>query len=170
MLLIMVVVTVVFMVILLERGFRRRKMNKEYDQMIRDMPSMWEGWIELADTHFSPLMFGKVLYSFDRKVVGVGVLMKENLPPNLVLDIDEKIGPQLLDGYGPLCRFLIDCQGRDVVITELKDRELKEKLNPYVADYSKIKLKMGLDSNEFVLVDNKEGEKDFERIWQSFPV
>ena len=73
-------------------------------------------------------MFGRVLYSFDRKVVGVGVLVKEHLPTMLASDIDEKIGPQLLDGRWPLCRFLIDCQGREVIITELKDMELREKL------------------------------------------
>lgn len=151
---------------IIHRIFRARKASKEYEKVIRDMPSQWGGWIELENTRFHPLMFGRVLYSFDRKVVGVGVLVKEHLPSVLASDIDEKIGPQLLDGCRPLCRFLIDCQGRDVIITELTDLELREKLKPYVAEYSKIKLMIGLNSNEFILVDNKEGERDFERIWQ----
>lgn len=123
------------------------------------------GWIELTDSKYQPILFGKILYSSNGNVVGVGVLVKENLPPLLASDIDEKIAPQLLDDRGPLCRFLIDFGG-DVIISELKDIKLQEKLMPYVAEHSKIKLMIGLNSNEFILVDSKEGETDFERIWQ----
>lgn len=164
--------TVVFIIVasimgvLAFRIFRGRKASKEHKKVINDKPSQYGVWIELTNSRFHPIMFGKVLYSYDMNIVGVGVLVKENLPPLLASDIDEKIDPQLLDDRWPLCRFLIDF-GDDVIITVLKDIKLQEKLMPYVAEPSKIKLMIGLNSNEFLLVDNKEGERDFERIWQA---
>lgn len=163
---IVLVIAVVILAVFARQVILKRKSGKEYEKMILNLPIQWGGWIELADAGFRPLMFGKVLYSFDGNVIGVGVLVKEHLPAALTADIDAKIDPQLLDGLSPICRFLINCQGRDVILTELKDVQLKEKLKPYVNEYSKIKLMIGLDSNEFVLVDNKESEIDFERIWQ----
>lgn len=139
------------------RFFRGRRTRKKALQC--------GSWIELSNSSFHPMMFGKVLHSSQGNVVGVGVLVKENLPPLLASDIDEKIDPQLLDDRLPLCRFVIDF-GDDVILSELKDIKLQEKLMPYVTDHSKIKLMIGLNSNEFLLVDNKEGERDFERIWQ----
>jgi hypothetical protein len=159
------IIGVFIITLLVYRIFHARKVSKEYQKVIYEMQSQWDGWIELSDPSLHPLMFGKVLYSINGNVVGVGVLVKEHLPAMLVSDIDTKIGPQLLDNRWPLCRFLID-RGRDVIITELKDMELREKLKPYVANYSKIKLMIGLNSQESVLVDNEEGKKDFERIWE----
>ncbi|MCE5294573.1 MAG: hypothetical protein LLF94_08180 [Chlamydiales bacterium] len=159
------IIAAAIMGVLVIRTFRGQKACKEYERLINGSPSQCSGWIELADSRFQPIMFGKVLYNYDKKVVGVGVLVKENLPPLLDSDIDEKIAPQLLDDHWPLCRFLIDF-GDDVIISELKDIKLHEKLMPYVAEHSKIKLMIGLNSNEFFLVDNKEAERNFERIWQ----
>jgi hypothetical protein len=160
-----IVIAIVILAVLAQQIFLNRKDSKEYEKIILNLPTQWGGWIELADAGFHPLMFGKVLYSFDWKVVGVGVLMNEYLPAALVSDIAVKISPQLLDGRLPLCRFIIDCH-RGVIFTELKDMQMREKLKPYVDEYSKIKLMIGFDSNEFILIDNKEGESNFERIWQ----
>ena len=161
------VIAVVILAVFARQIILKRKYSKEYEKMILNLPIQWGGWIELADAGFHPLMFGKVLYSFNGNVVGIGALVKEHLPAALASDIDAKIGPQLLDGLSPLCRFLINCQGRDVILSELKDMQLREKLKPYVDEYSKIKLMISLDSNEFALVDTKESERDFERIWQA---
>ena len=162
----LIVISVAILVILARQIFRNRKDNKEYKKMILNLSSQWDGWVEVADASYHPVMLGKILYSWDRHAAGVGVLVKEHLPVALVSDMDIKIGPQLLDGRWPLCRFLISFQGRDVILTELKDIDLKEKLKSYVVEYSKIQLKIGLDSNEFILVDSKEAESDFERVWK----
>lgn len=148
-----IIAIVAFMII------RRRKASKGIN------PSQCVGWIELADSRFEPILFGKILYSSNRSAAGVGVLVKENIPPLFASDIDEKIAPQLLDDRWPLCRFLIDF-GDDVILTELKDIKLQEKLMPYVAEHSQLKLKIGLNSNEFILAADKEGEMDFERVWE----
>lgn len=162
-----IAIAAVIFVLLARQLFLNHKISKEYEKTILNLPTQWGGWIELVDAGFHSLLFGKVLYSLDGYVVGVGVLVKEHLPAALVADIDaSKTGTQLIDGFSPLCRFLIDCQGRDVILTELKDMQLREKLKPYVDNYSEIKLMIGLDSNEFILIDNKEAESDFERAWQ----
>lgn len=162
-----IIIAVVFFSLLARRLFLNHKISKEYEKTILNLPTQWGGWFELVDGGFHSLLFGKVLYSFDGYVVGVGVLVKEHLPAALAADIDaKKAGTPLLDGLSPLCRFIIDCQGRDVILTELKDMQLKDKLKPYVDNYSEIKLMIGLDSNEFILIDNREAESDFERIWQ----
>jgi hypothetical protein len=153
------IITLSIMGVLAFRFFRGRRARKQSEKVISG------GWIELSNSSFHPMMFGKVLYSSNGNVVGVGVLVKENLPPLLASDIDEKIEPQLLDDRLPLCRFIIDFGG-DVIISELKDMKLREKLMPYVAEHSKIKLMIGLNSNEFTLVVNNEGEREFEGIWQ----
>ena len=140
--------------------------RKKHDKCILDLLEVSDGWIELADNNYRPLLQGKVLYSFDGKVFGVGLLKQEHLPAALISDIQVKIGPLLLDGHLPLCRFIIDLRGPIVILTELTDSQMKEKLKPYVNDYSKINLMIGLDSSESILIDNDEGIKDFEQIWQ----
>ncbi|MDR3503660.1 MAG: hypothetical protein P4L79_13870 [Legionella sp.] len=144
-------------------SLRVRQMSSVHcDKVVHDTLSQWEGWIEIVNTNYHSLLFGKILYRTDGIAVGVGVLVKEYLPPLLFSDIVEKIKPQFLDGHGPICRFCIDFLGQDVNYTEFKDIELREKLRPYMSEHSKIKLLVGLNSNEFVLIDNKEGEKDFD--------
>lgn len=161
-----IISVIVIAIVILALLARKIFFNHKYEKMIINLPTVWDGWIELADAGFHPLMFGKVLYSFDGYAVGVGMLVKEHLPVAFAADIDAKIGPQLLDGLSPLCRFLIPFKGGEVILTELKDMQLKEKLKPYVDNYSKIKLMIGLDSHGFVLMDTNEGKNDFERIWQ----
>ncbi|MBA2727104.1 MAG: hypothetical protein H0U49_02910 [Parachlamydiaceae bacterium] len=143
------------------------KDSKEYVKVILNLPAQGDGWIELVNPGLQAMMLGKVLSSFDGYVIGVGVLVKEHFPAMLGSDIDVKIAPQLLDGLSPICRFIIDSQGKEVILTELKDMQFKEKLKPYVDDYSKIKLLMGLDSNEYLLIDTIEGRSGFERIWEA---
>jgi hypothetical protein len=147
------------------RIFLKLRDNRQYEKMILSLPSKWGGWTELVGEDLHPLMFGKILYSFNGYAIGVGMLVKKHLPNSFVSDIGAKIGSQITHDLTPVCRFIISFQGKDVILTELKDMQLKEKLKPYVDEYSNIKLLIGLDSNEFTLIDNEEERSDFERIW-----
>lgn len=146
-------------------GFLKMRNKREQEKFISNLQDRWDGWIELVDAELRSLLFGKILYSNKEYVVGVGVINKECLPRELISDIQVKIEPLLLDENLQLCRFIIDFAGGETVLREFQDEQLKEKLMPYIADYSQIQLMLGFDPAGFILVDSEQSKVDFEKTW-----
>jgi hypothetical protein len=149
-----------------------RQRNKKRS-VIKDLEQLrtwdWQGWVEIANTDYSPLFQGKIVATAaDRDHAGAllfGVLLEENAPTALMTAIKARPFDYLAEGR-VLVRGLT-APGKKLIATELKDQDLINRICAVMDKGVKPDTCLVLNSIDIQHMDSPDGMVQFEEIWQA---
>ena len=146
----------------------RRRNNKSAvcADMEQVCASDWGGWIEIANTEYTPLFQGKIVAT-DREHANTllfGVLVEENAPAQLTAAMKAKPCSHLSDGL-VLVRGLI-AHHKKLIMTRLEDYDLIDRLCTVISQGVKPDTCLILNSIEIQHMDTTEAVAQFEKIWE----
>lgn len=127
----------------------------------------WEGWIELSDYDFRPLLKAKVLKKHNDSIwFGYGYLVKENLNDDLLKDLN-KLDP-VTDSAGRIfIQFGIDALASNVVAEFSKEEDsARIELSDLLENKDSLDtVKLWITSLEVRLTRSKDETLYFDKLW-----
>ena len=135
--------------------------------MLQVIDFLWagDGWVVLANDQYRPMFQGKLLYvTEDCLGLAVGVVLEENCPPQLIKDMKAARTISYLEAGKILARVIFDLHS-DSIFTHLTDVRLRGLLEHYAKAEAGIDVKLVMSSAEIALVNSREDEQEFARIW-----
>lgn len=164
---ILVKTAVLIAVIMIVVARRRNRKSAVSTEMERIRCSDWQGWIEIANTDYTPLFQGKIV-AMDPDGAGAllfGVLVEENAPAALISAI--KAGPfTCLTEGRVLVRGLVS-HHKKLIMTKMADQDLIERINAAMDQEVKPDTCLVLNSFDIQHMDTEEGMAQFEKIWEA---
>ncbi len=164
---ILVKIAVLIAIIMIVVARRRNRKSALSTEMERIRCSDWQGWIEIANTDYTPLFQGKIVATDPDNggALLLGVLVEENAPAALISAIKTKPFTCLTEGR-VLVRGLTS-HHKKLIMTKLVDQDLIERLNAALDQGVKPDTCLVLNSFDIQHMDNEEGMVEFDRIWEA---
>ncbi|MFZ1984669.1 MAG: hypothetical protein WAU91_09675 [Desulfatitalea sp.] len=146
----------------------RRRNNKS--AVCADMEhirtSDWGGWIEIANTDYTPLFQGKMVATTQDHAGALlfGVLVEENAPAPLMTAI--KAGPCSYLTEGRVLVRGLTAHHKKLIMTKLEDPDLINRLCAVMDQGVKPDTSLVLNSIEIQHMDTPKAVAQFEKLWE----
>jgi hypothetical protein len=128
--------------------------------------SDWGGWIEIANTDYTPLFQGRMIATAQDPAGALlfGVLVEENAPAPLVAAI--KAGPSTYLTEGRVLVRGLTAHDKKLIMTKLEDPDMIDRLSDSMDQGVKPDTCLVLNSVEIQHIDTPEGVAQFEKMWE----
>jgi hypothetical protein len=134
---------------------------------IDTLASKWKDWVEVSNSELKPMFHGFILGKAEgwEGLLFVGVLIENNIPTSLAEAIKKSGHTYASDG-----KILVRClsaHDQDFIMSGLEDVDTISMLQPLIKEPEKIESRIVLSSAYLDHMDNPEGIKQFDTIWDN---